>query len=218
MKCWCFLVEEGWFPSEVFNFGQICGCWRACLRGLANLVVTPLCVVTGFVDIFPVVFTWLVEIFSGVVPTCLGFFGRVWSWVFVDFFLPVLLQRGLLRSLKNFFLVLLRGLWVLETFSSWYCYGVCRFFFWCCYNVSCQGVGEMVLGVVTTCFGSNWCQEYHTCCLLEQGFRSPSWHSVKGPLEAGLYWFCSGRSDCLLIVLLKSWSPMSALWDVLSLC
>ena len=76
---------------------------------MANLVVTPLCVVMGFVDIFPVVFTWLVEIFSvvfawfveifpGVVPTCLRFFGRVWSWVFVDFFLPVLLQRGLLLS------------------------------------------------------------------------------------------------------------------------
>ena len=96
---------------------------------MANLVVTPLCVFTGFVDFFPVVFTWFVEIFSGVVPTCLGCFGRVWLWVFVDFFLLVLLQRGLLWSLKIFFFqVLLRGLWVLETFSSWYCYGVCRIF------------------------------------------------------------------------------------------
>ena len=126
------------------------------------------------------------------------------SWVFVDFFLPVLLQRGLLRSLKNFFsgvvtwFVAFGDIFLLVLLRCLYN------FLWCCYNVSCQGVGEMVLGVVTTCFGSNWCQEYHTCCLLEQGFRSPSWHSVKGPLEAGLYWFCSGRSDCLLIVLLKS--------------
>ena len=27
-----------------------------------------------------------------------------------------------------FFLVLLRGLWLLEIFSYWYCYGVCRIF------------------------------------------------------------------------------------------
>ena len=39
--------------------------------------------------------------------------------------------------------------------------------------------------------------EYHNCRLLGQGFRSPSWHSVKGPLEAGLDWFCSGRSEVL---------------------
>ena len=57
----------------------------------------------GFCRLFSVAFTWFVEIFSGVVLSCLGFFGRVWSWIFVDFFLLVLLQRGLLRSLKNWF-------------------------------------------------------------------------------------------------------------------
>ena len=69
------------------------------------------------------------KMFSVVVPTCLVFFGRVWLWVFCRLFLAGVVTTWVATEFEDFFFqVLLRGLWVLETFSSWYCYGVCRIF------------------------------------------------------------------------------------------